>query len=198
LSWQVTVIGDPLYRPFGRLEPGGHIGVRFGALHQVLSAQGSPLLPWSVLQVANFRLAVGEPPASVLEALAEDPLTAGSSVLQEKLGDLYGAVGKLPSAIRAYERALRLETSLQQRTRVTLVLAHLLGLFTREREALDLYQGLLDEVKDYPAPLSIYQKMLPLARRLNEPEEIQRIETAIERLTPPSSAPAARDETSAG
>jgi uncharacterized protein (TIGR03790 family) len=190
LSWQVTVVGDPLYRPFGRLEPGGHIGARFGALHQVLTEQESPLLPWSVLQMANFQLAVGEPPTMVLDALVADPLTAQSSMLQEKVGDLFAAVGKLPGAIRAYERTLALETSPQQRTRVTLALADLLGLFTREREAFDLYQGLLDDVTDYPAPLSIYQKMLPLARRLNDPAKVQRVEAAINRLTPAPSPPA--------
>jgi hypothetical protein len=55
LSWQTTVVGDPLYRPFGRA-PGAHLGQRFRDLHFHLVAQASPLLEWSHLHVVNLGL----------------------------------------------------------------------------------------------------------------------------------------------
>jgi uncharacterized protein (TIGR03790 family) len=184
LSWQVTVIGDPLYRPFGRIEPGSHIGERFRTLHQALRDQNSPWFTWSLLQVSNLRLVLGEPETTLIAEFQSDPLVAQSSILQEKLGDLYNQTGKLASAIRSYERALALQTSPQQRTRLTLNLADLLSMYARERQALDLYQSFLNDVPHYPAPLDIYRKMLPLARRLDQPEEIARIQAAIDRLAP--------------
>jgi uncharacterized protein (TIGR03790 family) len=187
LSWQITVVGDPLYRPFGRLEPGSHIGSRFIALHDTLMNRESPWLPWSILQAANFRLAQGEPVSTVIAELDRDPVVRQSAILQEKLGDLFTQTGKLSSALRAYERALALDLSPQQRTRLTLTQAELLGMYARERQALDLYQSFLRDVPDYPAPVVIYRKMLPLARRLNQPDEVERIQAAIDRLAPPPS-----------
>jgi uncharacterized protein (TIGR03790 family) len=184
LSWQVTVVGDPLYRPFGRLVPGSHVGERFRSLHETLRDQNSPWFTWSLLQVTNLRLVLGEPEATLIAEFQADPLVAQSSILQEKLGDLYNQTGKFASAIRAYERALALETSPQQRTRLTLNVAELLGLYARERQALDLYQSFLQEMPDYPAPLAIYRKMLPLARRLDLQEDVTRIQAAIDRLAP--------------
>jgi uncharacterized protein (TIGR03790 family) len=186
LSWQVTVVGDPLYRPFGRLEPGGHVGERFRTLHEALRVQNSPWFTWSLLQVTNLRLVLGESEETLIAEFQADPLLAQSSILQEKLGDLYNQTGKLASAIRAYERALALETSPQQRTRLTLNLAELLGLYARERQALDLYQSFLEDTPDYPAPLAIYRKMLPLAQRLDQREDEMRIQAAIDRLAPAS------------
>lgn len=189
LSWQITVIGDPLYRPFGRLAPGSHIGTRFSALHQVLHHQDHPSQAWSLLQVTNFRLALGEPAASLIAGLQADPVVEQSSILQEKLGDLFLKSGTISSAIRAYERAHALETSPQQQVRITLTLADLLGMYARQQEALELYQSFLETFPDYPAPASIYRKMLPLAQRLNLADEIRRIQAAIDRLDPPSASP---------
>jgi tetratricopeptide (TPR) repeat protein len=189
LSWQITVVGDPLYRPFGRLQPGEHIGTRFSTLHQALSEQNSPWLAWSYLQVVNFRLTLGEPSASLIAELQADPLARQSSILQEKLGDLFSASGRLSNAIRAYEQALTLHPSPQQQTRLTLTLADLLALFAREPQALALYQSFLDSFPDYPAPLAIYRKMLPLAQSLDQTDEIRRIQTAIDQLAPPQPEP---------
>jgi uncharacterized protein (TIGR03790 family) len=189
LSWQTTVVGDPLYRPFGQLEPGSHIGTRFSALHQALLDQNHPWLAWSLLQVTNFRLALGEPTASLLAELQADPTVAQNSILQEKLGDLFIKTGKISSAIRAYERAHALESSPQQQIRITLTLADLLSMYARQQEALELYQSFLANVPDYPAPASIYRKMLPLAQRLDLADETRRIQAALDRLDPPSPPP---------
>jgi uncharacterized protein (TIGR03790 family) len=186
LSWQTTVVGDPLYRPFGRLAPGEHVGFRFAALQQMLLMTTNQVwLPWATLQSVNFQLALGQSPAAVLNDLERDPGSPQSSVLLEKQGDLCEGLGKLSDAIAAYRRALRLSTSTQQRIRVTQALAQLLGLFTREAEALTLYQQFLKDFPDYPEPVEIYRKMLPLARTLNQPAEVARLQAEIDRSAPP-------------
>jgi uncharacterized protein (TIGR03790 family) len=186
LSWQTTVVGDPLYRPFGRLGPGEHIGLRFLALHHALLERRSPLLPWSMLQVINFRAALGENPATLINELSTDPNAPASSILQEKLGELLTEQGKLSSAIEAYHRALALPTSPQQRIRLTLTLADLLGIYTHEPQALDLYHSFLKTFPDYPDTADVYRKMLPLARRLDRQDEVARIQAALDRLTAPA------------
>ena len=50
LSWQTTVIGDPLYRPFGK---------SLQLLHAELSARHSPLIEWSYLRLVDLALAHG-------------------------------------------------------------------------------------------------------------------------------------------
>jgi len=104
--------------------------------------------------------------------------------LQEKLGDIFYARGKLADAIAAYGRALNLDLSPLQRLRVTLAQAQLLALYTKRRQALDLYQQFLKEFPDYPALLDIYQRMLPLAQDLNQTTEAEKIQKEIERLAP--------------
>ena len=185
LSWQTTVVGDPLYRPFGRKDPRDHIGARFQALHARLVANGSKLIEWSHLQVANLNLVMGYPVAEVINYLEQEPATRNSAVLQEKLGDVFYSQGKLSSAIAAYRDAVKLPMSLQQRIRVLLTLGRTLALYTRESEALDLYGQLLKEFPDYPGALEVYQRMLPLARNLNRAPDVEMIQNEIRRLSPP-------------
>src|ERR1041385_1791230 len=52
LSWQVTIVGDPLYQPFGT-EP--------EELKQRLEAQHSKLAEWCYLRLANLSLTNGRP-----------------------------------------------------------------------------------------------------------------------------------------
>ena len=51
LSWQTTVVGDPLYRPFGRNPD---------LLHRELVARGSKLVEWSWLRLVDINLAIGQ------------------------------------------------------------------------------------------------------------------------------------------
>src|ERR1039458_6468791 len=62
LSWQTTVVGDPLYRPFGKNPD---------QLHQELSKRGSKLVDWSWLRMANLNLAAGKPIAEVVALLEQ-------------------------------------------------------------------------------------------------------------------------------
>ena len=52
LSWQTTVVGDPLYRPFAKSAQ---------SLHAELSDRQSKLIEWSHLLIVNRNLAMNEP-----------------------------------------------------------------------------------------------------------------------------------------
>jgi tetratricopeptide (TPR) repeat protein len=114
LSWQTTVVGDPLYRPFARKPK---------ELHEDLERRKEPWLEWSHLRVVNLNLATGLREPQLTPYLEEIALTKTSAVLMEKLGDLYAAGGKPASAKRAYEQALALNPSPQQRARLNRLLA---------------------------------------------------------------------------
>jgi len=167
LSWQTTVIGDPLYRPFGKLPD---------SLHQELADGHNRLIEWSYLRSADSALARGASIIAVAGYLESLDATPGSAVLSEKLGDLYEKEGKPSSAIELCQRALNLNPSPEQRIRLRLVLGDRLEQQGRDQEAYDDYQALLRESPDYPGRTAVYQKLLALARKLNKPDEVARYE----------------------
>jgi len=174
LSWQTTVVGDPLYRPCAKTPE---------QLQQDLVARGSELLPWAYLRLVDMNLANGKPMAPAVTFLEELPDTKRSAVLTEKLGDLYEAQGKPSSAIVAYTRALALAPSPQQRLRLRLTLGEKLAGLDRGAEAYGDYQELLREFPDYPDKLAIVQKLLPLARKLNKAADVEKYEGQIKQIT---------------
>ncbi len=109
LSWQITVVGDPLYRPFARKPQ---------ELHEDLLARKSKLIEWSHLRVVDLNVAQDYPLAEVVAYLESQPITKTSAVLMEKLGDLYFAQGKPASANQAYKDALKLEVTPLEKARL--------------------------------------------------------------------------------
>ena len=167
LSWQTTVIGDPLYRPFG---------TSLQQLHANLIRRHSPLIEWSFLRVADLALAQGTPIYRVSNYLENVNATTNSAVLTEKLADLYEKEGKPSSAIETYKQALNLNPSPEQRIRIRLTLGEKLEGQQQDQRAYDNYEQLLSESTDYPGRKAIYQRLLELARKLNKPDEIARYE----------------------
>lgn len=109
LSWQITVVGDPLYRPFEK-DP--------QELHDELLARKSKLIEWSHLRVVDLNIAKGFPLADTVKYLETQPMTTNSAILTEKLGDLYFAQGKPASANQCYKDALKLEVTPLERARL--------------------------------------------------------------------------------
>lgn len=177
LSWQTTVVGDPLYRPFGKTPQ---------RLHQDLEARGSKLVEWSHLRVANLMLARGGNAGSAASYLEETATTRQSAVLSEKLGDLYAAQGKPSSTVRAYEQALKLDPSPQQRLRLRLALGDKLIAQDHNEAAFANFQQFLEENPTYADNLAIYRKLLPLAQKLGKPDAAAKYEEQIKRLTEPA------------
>jgi tetratricopeptide (TPR) repeat protein len=177
LSWQTTVVGDPLYRPFGK---------PLKQLHAELAARHSKLIEWSYLRVANMNLARGGKVMEAVGYLEGVETTRHSAVLSEKLGDLYTAQGKPSSAVLINEQALQLDPSPQQRIRLRLTLGDELMALDRPAEALADFQKFLAETPDYPDKLPIYRKLLPLAQKLGQKDDAAKYEEQIKRLSEPA------------
>jgi tetratricopeptide (TPR) repeat protein len=174
LSWQTTVVGDPLYRPVTKNPD---------VQHQELVQQKSKFAEWSWLRLINMNLANGKNPVELVALLEQLPATKQSSILSEKLGDLYAEQGKPASSVHAYEEALNLSPSPQQRIRVTLELGEKLRALNKEEEAYDFYVALLKECPDYPKKRDIVQKLLPLARKMNKDADAQKFEAELKTLS---------------
>ena len=187
LSWQTTVVGDPLYRPFGKNS--GHSCI------SDLQARGSKLIEWSWLRLANLNLAAGKPLAEAVALLEQVDTTRHSAVLTEKLGDLYAAQGKPSSAIHEYKQALGLDPSPQQRVRLFLTLGEKQLALSQREDAYGSYQELLHDFPNYPAKLDIYKKLFPLAVELGKKDEADKYEAEITRLTPPPPKPPTEEKT---
>ena len=181
LSWQTTVVGDPLYRPFGK---------NADQLHRELAVRHSNLVEWSYLRLVNLNLAMGKPLAGASALLEQLDFTKRSAVLTEKLGDLYSAQGKPSSAVLTYAQALELDPSPQQRLRLRLTLGEKLPALERAPEAYADYQKLLQELPAYPDRLAIYKKLLLLAQKLDKKADAGTYQAEIDRLTPPPPKPA--------
>jgi uncharacterized protein (TIGR03790 family) len=180
LSWQTTVIGDPLYCPFGKPAQDQHADLQRRKHRSIV---------WSHLRVVNLNAVTGiatNQLVAYLEGLAE---TAQSAVLQEKLGQLYHAMGKSAAAIEALTTALKLDTTPQQRIRVMLQLDQWLAQAGRDQAAYELLQQFLKEFPDYPDLLLVYRRLLPLAQKLGALTDAERYQREISRLAPPTPAP---------
>jgi uncharacterized protein (TIGR03790 family) len=176
LSWQTTVVGDPLYRPFGKNPD---------QLSHELELRGSKLIEWAYLRVVDINQALGKPTAELVALLEQLETTKHSAVLLEKLGDLYAAQGKPSSTVYMYRQALQLDPSPQQRIRLRLTLAGKLPALDRAQEGYEEYQTLLRESPDYPDKLAIDRKLLSLAQKLDQQADAERYEAEINRLAPP-------------
>lgn len=141
LSWQTTVVGDPLYRPFGQ-HP--------AELHASLVKRHSPLLAWSHLRVVNLNLARGTSPAEMIGYLNEQAETKTSAVLLEKLGDLQLTLQKPDLAIEAWDKALANHPTPQQRIRLLSARAEQLTQLERNKLALADWKLLLELLPPSP------------------------------------------------
>jgi len=170
LSWQTTVVGDPLYRPFA-MHP--------RLLQMKLQATKSPLLPWMYLRTVNLNQAYGFPLLQMVNFLESLPLTKQSAILMEKLGDLNDAVGKPSSTVYAYQQALELDPSPQQRIRLMLKLGDALTHQNRLKEASDHWLKMLKEFPDYPGRSEVAAKLARIEAGRPAGAETNPVATAI-------------------
>jgi uncharacterized protein (TIGR03790 family) len=157
LSWQTTVIGDPLYRPFAK-DP--------EELNAELIQTHSPLLEWSYLRAVNGAMMRGAPLSRVETYLENLPLTATSPVLTEKLAELCDTQGKPDASIEFYRQALQLNPSPEQRIRIRLALGKELLAQNKPVVAIEDYKALLTESPDYPGKDSIISQIAGLQQKL--------------------------------
>jgi uncharacterized protein (TIGR03790 family) len=177
VSWQTTVIGDPLYRPFGKSPE---------ELQKRLEAEHSQMLEWSFLRLANLGLMNGKSAGEVAALMGNVELSKNSPVLQEKLGDLYTAAGKPASALHAYEQAFKLDPSPMQKLRLLLTLSEKHTAANEDAEAYAALQTILQEFPEYPDKIALEQKMLPIARKLGKTADVERLESEAKKAAPGS------------
>jgi len=173
LSWQTTVIGDPLYRPFGRSPR---------AQHEALLRRHSKWIEWSHLRFVDEALVLGVKPAELARYLRDPAVPQDSAVLAEKLADLCQTEGQYELSIQSLQRALRLKPTPQQRARLTLTLGGRLAAAGREAGALALYEDFLKKCPDYPDAAGLYTKMEALATKLHRPAQAEEYARQITRL----------------
>ncbi|HSY19794.1 MAG TPA: TIGR03790 family protein [Candidatus Acidoferrales bacterium] len=153
VSWQITVIGDPLYQPYKKAPP---------ALHAELERKHSPLVEWSLNRLMNLDLARGVRAPQLSAFLEDSPVTAHSAVLTEKLAQLYDMQGKPASVIEKLQQALKLDPSPHQRIRLHLVLAEKLLTADRNADAAENWRQLIADSPDYPGLPDIREKLKQL------------------------------------
>ncbi len=158
LSWQTTVIGDPLYRPFAK-EP--------SELNAELEQSHNPVIEWSYLRLVNAMVLHGAPLSQVEDYLENLPLTQTSAVLTEKLADLCDSQGKPETAIEFYQRALKLNPTRQQKIRIYLTLAQELVNQNRAAGAIENYKALLVDFPDYPGKDKISGQIAALEQKIS-------------------------------
>jgi uncharacterized protein (TIGR03790 family) len=146
LSWQTTVVGDPLYRPFGTPAE---------VLFERLEESHNPLVEWPILRAINLASHHGRLAGQLADSLQSFPQTTNSPVLTEKLAQLFSMQGKTDAAINAYENALQLHPTPEQRIRIRLTLGSLLQKENLKAAARLDYQRLLAESPDYPGRAAI-------------------------------------------
>ncbi len=177
LSWQTTVVGDPLYCPFAKTPQ---------QQHDELARRHSPLIEWSWLRLLDFELAHGASIPQVIGVLENIPATRQSPVLMEKLADLYSIEDNPSNSVTTLECALNLNPTPQQRIRLTLTLANRLFALQRMQEAYDVYQQFLKNTPDYPDPLFIYRRLADIAQKLGKTFDAQKYEHLVSRLSLPA------------
>jgi uncharacterized protein (TIGR03790 family) len=158
LSWQTTVIGDPLYQPFKKAP---------AELHAQLARTKNPLLEWSFDRLMCLDLARGLREVQLLSFLANLPITTQSAVLSEKLANLYEASGKPSSAIESWQNALKLNPTPQQKIRLRLTLGQKLETQNQLDAAAENYRALIAETPDYPGRSLVDEKLKALEQKIS-------------------------------
>lgn len=157
VSWQTTVVGDPLYCPFSKPLP---------KLLIEQQRDHNKSMEWSYLRLANMSLAQGKSPANVITFFEALPETANSAVLTEKLADLYNSEGMPSSAIETLEKALKLSPSPMQAVRIRLELADKLIAVGRPKSAYTNLTDLVNEAPDFPGNPTVEKRIEELANQL--------------------------------
>ncbi len=154
LSWQTTVIGDPLYCPFSQPPM---------ITHGRLSQEQNPLIEWSFNRLINLDLIHGAPLPDLIKFAQGIPATAQSAVLTEKLAELEFKSGNISAAIDAWNKSLTLNPSPPQRIRISLRLADVLVDQRRNADALAVYRKLALSSPTYPGLNLIKEKVKTLS-----------------------------------
>jgi len=135
-------------------------------LHAQLARTKNPLIEWSFERLVNLDLLHGVREPQMGKFLEELPATAKSAVLTEKLAEIYDSLGKPSSAIEAWQTALKLNPSPEQRIQIRLTLADKLLEQDREIDAAENWRQLIAEAPDYPGNPGLAEKLKALEEKI--------------------------------
>jgi len=177
LSWQLCVVGDPLYRPFG-----------LNALDRAkdLAERRLGRVDWSLVTLYNRRRLVGGSLADAIKDLEAEPRVKLSPILQEKLGDFVRESGDLARAAGLYRSAAGPLASPQQRKRLHWSEAEAFTAAGQEKEAYQAYKSLLEDPNPADDPILLYERLVGLAGKLEEEREGRRWAEELARLRAPA------------
>ena len=175
VSWQTTVVGDPLYRPFGQ---------DAGKLHDQLLVRHSPLLEWLDLRWVDLNLAAGKSPETFISFLEKEAPARQSAILFEKLASLQQAAGNQELAIASLRQALAHNPTPQTAVRLNLALGDLLQSAGHDADALKVYADFQKNTPDYPDALAVWTKMQALAKKLGKKSDAARYAAQAQKLAP--------------
>ena len=174
LSWQTVVVGDPLYRPFGRLLADD--GKR-------LDDANDPRTAYALVRNANFQLMAGRPVEAVRDQLEGQRWATNHAVVAEKIGRLYWSSIRVRRALEWYDTALGLTNATpMQRRRLLLdsIEAHrVLG------QPAEAYRCLEQLIVTSPPDVDIQElriRQLQFARDMRDVEKITSVSNEVQRL----------------
>jgi len=156
LSWMVTMVGDPLYRPFPR---------NFYENLDAAQTAGSPDLPWFRLRKARLLANAGslsETKAAVAKLVEEFPK---NEIILEGAADICRDLNEKKEAGQLYEQALALVGDKEPRDRLRLLmkLAELSRRDDKFKEALNLYEKLMAEYPEAVKSLGLGDRAVAFA-----------------------------------
>jgi len=156
LSWMVTFVGDPLYRPFPR---------NFYENLDAAQTADSPDLPWFRLRKARLLSntgALSETKTAVGKLVEDFPK---NEIILEGGADIYRDLNEKKDATELYEKALDLIGDREPRDRLRLLmkLAELNRRDNNPKEALKLYEKLMLEYPEASKSLGLGDRAVAFA-----------------------------------
>lgn len=156
LSWMVTFVGDPLYRPFPR---------NFYENLDAAQTADSPDLPWFRLRKVRLLANAGslsETKTAVAKLVEDFPK---NEIVLEGGADIYKDLNEKKDASELYEKALDLvgEREPRDRLRLLMKLAELNRRDDKPKEALKLYEKLMVEYPEAAKSLGLGDRAVAFA-----------------------------------
>ena len=162
LSWQTTVVGDPLYIP--NLVPPQERFLK-------MKATDDPLLPWAQLLIVNRNAAMNFPVEEAISYIEKTPGVGDHYLLQEKLGELYKKQGMVIEAAEPFLKAIEMEPPPLDKLRLALNAGGMLSNLGHKKEVYALFQEILRKFPNYPDKTLLYRRLADLAASLDKKEE---------------------------
>ena len=175
LSWQTVVVGDPLYRPFGRslAEDGKR-----------LDDANDPRTAYALVRNANLQLMAGRSVEAVRDQLEGQRWATLHAVVAEKIARLYWSGIRVRRALEWYDTALGLTNATPMQRRRLLqdsVEAHrVLG------QPAEAYRCLEQLIVTAPPDVDLQElriRQLQFAREMRDVEKVTAVSNEVQRLS---------------